>query len=121
MEELSLSRLHHGLLRNQAHPEVVQGTAEGPHPSAAAHLPEAASVCDAATALDTATDRVDPQPRLVALLVRHVLLPRELLPQIEINSTDGEGPSPLERWEQRYPAHAQAVHGECTVELEKWE
>src|SRR5215831_13242207 len=35
--------------------------------------------------------------------------------------TDGEGPSPLERWDQRYPANAQAVHGECTVELEKWE
>src|SRR6266446_4371975 len=35
--------------------------------------------------------------------------------------TAGEGPSPLERWEQRYPANAQAVHGECTVELEKWE
>jgi len=84
---LSLSRLHHGLLRSQAHPEVVQGTAEGPHPSAAAHLPEAASVCDAVTALDTARDRVDPQPRLVELLVRHALLPRELLPQIEINST----------------------------------
>jgi hypothetical protein len=29
---------------------------------------------------------VDPQPTLVELLVRHVLLPRELLPQIEINS-----------------------------------
>jgi hypothetical protein len=27
-----------------------------------------------------------PQPTLVELLVRHVLLPRELLPQIEINS-----------------------------------
>src|SRR5262249_459920 len=25
------------------------------------------------------------------------------------------------RWDQRYPANAQAVHGECTVELEKWE
>src|SRR6266478_3232741 len=35
--------------------------------------------------------------------------------------TAGEGPSPLERWEQRDPANAQAVHGECTVELEKWE
>src|SRR6266436_5634617 len=35
--------------------------------------------------------------------------------------TEGKGPSPLERWEQRYPANAQAVHGECTVELEKWE
>ena len=30
--------------------------------------------------------RVDPQPRLVELLVRHVRLPRELLPHIEINS-----------------------------------
>jgi len=66
----------------------VQGTAEGPHPSAATHLPEAASVFDAATALDMATDMVDPQPTLVELLIRHVLLPRELLPQIEINSND---------------------------------
>jgi hypothetical protein len=32
-------------------------------------------------------DMVDPQPTLVELLVRHVLLPRELLPQSEINST----------------------------------
>ena len=31
-------------------------------------------------------DIVDPQPTLVELLVRHVLLPREQLPQIEINS-----------------------------------
>jgi hypothetical protein len=31
---------------------------------------------------------VAPQPTLVELLVRHVLLPRELLPQIEINSMD---------------------------------
>jgi hypothetical protein len=65
---------------------MMEGTADVPHPSAAAHLPEAASVFDAATALDTAMDRVDPQPTLVELLVRHVRLPRELLPQIEINS-----------------------------------
>jgi hypothetical protein len=31
-------------------------------------------------------DMVDPQRTLVERLVRHVLLPRELLPQIEINS-----------------------------------
>jgi len=31
---------------------------------------------------------VDPQPTLVELLVRHVLLRRELLPQIEINLMD---------------------------------
>jgi hypothetical protein len=31
-------------------------------------------------------DMVDPQPTLVERLVRHVLLPREFLPQIGINS-----------------------------------
>jgi hypothetical protein len=64
-----------------------EGTAEVPHQIAAAHLLEAASVFDTATALDTARDRLDPQPTLVELLVRHGLLPRALLPQIEINST----------------------------------
>src|SRR5215510_6382928 len=57
-------------------PGMMEGTAEVPHQIADAHLPEAAAVFDAATALDTATDMVDPQPRLVELLVRHVLLPR---------------------------------------------
>jgi hypothetical protein len=87
-------------------PSMMEGTAEVPPPSAAAHLPEAASVFDAATALDTAMDMLDPQPTLVELLVRHVLFPRALLPQIEINSTtsarstgrcmaDQRGPSPL--------------------------
>jgi hypothetical protein len=66
---------------------MMEGTAEVPHPIAAAHLPGAASVFDAATVLDPAIDRVDPWPMLVELLVRHVLLPRELLPQIKINST----------------------------------
>jgi hypothetical protein len=83
---MSLSRLHHCLPRGQAHPDVVQGTAGVPHPSAAAHLPKAAAVLDAATALDTTLDMVAPQPTLVELLVRHVLLPRELLPHSEINS-----------------------------------
>jgi hypothetical protein len=63
-----------------------EDTADVPHPIAAAHLPEAASVFDAATALDTARDMVAPQPTLVESLVRHVLLSRELWPQIEINS-----------------------------------
>src|SRR5215467_12338961 len=35
--------------------------------------------------------------------------------------TEGEGPEPLERLEQRYPANAQAVHGWIPVELEKCE
>jgi hypothetical protein len=67
---------------------MMEDTAEVPHQIAAAHLPEAAAVFDAATALDTALDMVDPQPTLVELLVRHVLLRRELLPQIEINLMD---------------------------------
>src|SRR5438128_2146833 len=83
---LGLSRLNHWLPRSQTHSEVMQGTAEVPHPIANAHLREAASVFDAATALDTALDMVDPPPRLVERLVRQVLLPREFLSQIEINS-----------------------------------
>ena len=57
------------------------GHSRCPQQIADAHLPEAASVFDAATALDTAMDTVDPQPTLVEFLVRHVLLSRELLPQ----------------------------------------
>ena len=64
----------------------MEGPADVPHQIADVHLPEAASVFDAATALDTAMDMVDPQPTLVQFLIRHVLLPRKLLPQIEINS-----------------------------------
>jgi hypothetical protein len=64
----------------------MQGTAEVPHQSADVHLPEAAAVFDAATALDTARDMVDPQPTLVELLGSHVLLTREFLPQIGIHS-----------------------------------
>jgi hypothetical protein len=63
-----------------------EGTAEVPHQSAAAYRPGAAAVFDAAPALDTALDMLDPQPTLVERLVRHGLLPRALLPQIEINS-----------------------------------
>jgi hypothetical protein len=64
----------------------MQGIADLPHPIADARLLEAASVFDAATALAPARDRVAPQPTLVELLVRHVLLPCEFLPQIGINS-----------------------------------
>src|SRR5215510_5925849 len=63
-----------------------ESTAEVPHQIAAAHLPEAASVCDAATAPDTTLAMLDPQPTLVELLGRHVLLPHALLLQSEINS-----------------------------------
>ena len=83
---MSLSRLNYRVPRGEDEPSMMEGIADVPHPSAAAYLPEAASVFDAATALDTAMDIIDPQPTLVELLVRHVLLPREFLPQIEINS-----------------------------------
>ena len=67
---MSLSRLHHRLPGREAPPEVAQGPTDVPPQIADAHLPEAASVFDAATALDTAMDMVDPQPTLVELLVR---------------------------------------------------
>ena len=57
---LSLSRFKQGLPRGADEPGMREGTAEVPHPSAAAHLPEAASVFDAATAFDTALDMVAP-------------------------------------------------------------
>jgi hypothetical protein len=66
---------------------MMEGTAAVPPQSAAAPLPEAAAVFDAATAFDTALDMVAPPLTLGELLVRHVLLPRELLPPIEINSS----------------------------------
>ena len=72
--------------KGEDEPGIMEGTADVPHPIADAPLPEAAAVFDAATALDTAMDRVGPPPPLVELLVRHVLLPREFLSQIEINS-----------------------------------
>jgi hypothetical protein len=68
-------------------PGMMEGTADVPHQIADVHFPEAASVFDAATALNPARDMVAPQPTLMELLVRHVLLLREFLPQIEINST----------------------------------
>src|SRR5262245_7564400 len=67
-------------------PGIMEGTADVPF--AAADLPEAAAVFDAATALDTTLAMVDPQPTLVELLVRQELLPRGMLAQIEINSNE---------------------------------
>src|SRR5438132_6851296 len=76
---LSLSRLNHCLPRGQAHPEVVEGTTEFHHQIADALLPQADAVFDDATTLDTAVDRLDPQPTLVQRLVRPLLLQRERL------------------------------------------
>jgi hypothetical protein len=44
---------------------MMEGTAGVPHQIADAPLPEAASVFDAAAALDTVIHIVDPQPTLV--------------------------------------------------------
>jgi hypothetical protein len=64
----------------------MQSTAEFHDESADPFFPQANPVYDDAAALGTAVDMVDPQPTLVELLVRHVPLPRERLPQIGINS-----------------------------------
>jgi len=64
----------------------MQSTAEFHDQIADPFFPQANPVFDDAAALGTAVDMVDPQPTLVELLVRHVLLPRERLPQIGINS-----------------------------------
>jgi hypothetical protein len=77
--DLSLSRLNHWLPRGQAHPEVVQGTAEFYHQITDPLLPQADPVLHDAAALDTTVDRLDPQPTLVQRLVRLLLLQGQLL------------------------------------------
>src|SRR5678809_35986 len=52
-DRLSLSRLNHGQPGVQAHPEIVQGTAELHHESADALLPQADAVFHNATTLHT--------------------------------------------------------------------
>src|SRR4029077_12566176 len=75
---LSLSRLNHGQPGVQAHPEIVQGTAELHHEIADALLPQPDPVFHNATTLDAAVDMLDPQPPLVEHLVGQVLLQGEL-------------------------------------------
>jgi hypothetical protein len=57
---LSLSRLNYWLPWGQAHPEVVQGTAEFHHQITDALLPQADPVFHNAAALDAAVDMLDP-------------------------------------------------------------
>src|SRR6266436_7134025 len=77
--QLSLSRLNHWLPRGQAHPEVVQGTAQFHYEIADALLPQADPVFDDATALHTTVDMLDPEPAVVQGLVSQLLLPRQFL------------------------------------------
>ena len=72
--QLSLSRLNHGYPRVQAHPDIVQGTAELHHEITDALLPQADPVFHNATPLDAAVDMLDPQPPLVERLVDQLLL-----------------------------------------------
>src|SRR5262249_26181416 len=75
---VSLFRLNHGQPEVQAHPEIVQGTAELHHEIADALLPQADPVFHNATTLDAAVDMLDPQPPLVERLVRPLLLQGQL-------------------------------------------
>ena len=56
---MSVSRLHHGCPRREAHPKVVQGATASHHQSADALLPEAEPVLDDAATLDMAVDMCD--------------------------------------------------------------
>jgi hypothetical protein len=75
---MSLSRLNHWLPRSQAHPEVVEGTAEFHHEIPDAFFPQAEPIFHDAAAFDTPVDMLDPQPTLVQRLVHPVLRQREL-------------------------------------------
>ncbi len=77
--ELSLSRLNHWLPGCEAHPEVMQRTADFHYEIADALLPQTDPVFDDATTFHTAVDMLNPQPTAVQRLVGHVLLQRQFL------------------------------------------
>jgi len=56
---LSLARLNHWLPGREAHPEVMQGTAEFHHEITDTLLPQADPVFHNTAALDTAVDMLD--------------------------------------------------------------
>src|SRR5215467_976311 len=75
---MSLSRFNHGQPGVQAHPEIVQGTAELHHEIADALLPQADPVFHNATTLHTAVHMLNPQSAVVERLVGQVLLQGQL-------------------------------------------
>src|SRR5919109_5101990 len=75
---LSLSRLNHGQPGVQAHPDIVQGTAELHHEIADALLPQPDPVFHNATTLHTAVDMLNPQSAVVERLVGPLLLQGQL-------------------------------------------
>src|SRR5215831_13939129 len=75
---MSLSRFNHGQPGVQAHPEIVQGTAELHHEIADALLPQADPVFHNATMLHTAVAMLNPQSAMVERLVGQLLLQGQL-------------------------------------------
>src|SRR5215813_7089303 len=71
---LSLSRLNHWLPWGQAHPEVMQGTADLHHQIADPFFPQAEPIFDDATTLDTAINMLNPEATGVERLVDPLLL-----------------------------------------------
>src|SRR5262249_49820958 len=98
-QRLSLSRLNHWLPRGQAHPEVVQGTAQFHHPITDAFFPQADAVFHNATALHSTVDMLDPQPPLVKRPVRRLLLSCELLAAWLLGRHENYHPRERERQE----------------------
>src|SRR3989454_8202355 len=76
--QLSLSRLNHGQPGVQAHPEIVQGTADLHHEIADALLPQPDPVFHNATTLHTAVDMLNLQSAVVERLVGPLLLQGQL-------------------------------------------
>src|SRR5215510_2551742 len=76
---LSLSRLNHWLPWGQAHPEVVQGTADGHHQITDACFPQADAVFHDAAAFDTAVDMLHPYPTSMQGPLGPLLLSCQLL------------------------------------------
>src|SRR6266704_4960194 len=74
---LSLSRLNHWLPGCEAHPEVVQGTAEFHHEITDARLPQPDPVFHNTTALHATVDMLDASPAMVQGLVGEFLLQRQ--------------------------------------------
>jgi hypothetical protein len=67
--QMSLSRLNHRLPEREAHPKVMERTADFHHEIADTLLPQADPVFDDAAALDTTVDMLDAQPTLGQRLV----------------------------------------------------
>src|SRR5260370_41701183 len=78
-QQLSLSRLSHRLPRCEAHPEIMQGTADFHHEIADAVLPQPDPVFHNTTALDAPVDMLDPQPTVMQRLVGQLLFQVDFL------------------------------------------